>query len=183
MDSWKIFCAKYRTRKQKLLVEQREERLALLQKHKAELESMEQVHKEALEELKELFEKDRIHRKQLLEKNSKKASVVSLKKRKREIAYVAENLTENESENDENIQLSKSKAQHPRNGSITKYFRKKLTRAANSIELIKNKAKTDYQEDFDISFTQPCIKFCEMIKTKADSSDEEDICRTIPDSE
>jgi len=176
MDSWKIFCAKNRTRKQKILVEQREERLELLQKQREELESLDNVHKQTLEELKEMFERDRIERKNQIEKCSKKASVLSIKKRKRKIEYLADNDSESEIDQKSSNNSLKSKQR-----SITKYLRTKLSRAANSIELIKNKTSTE--DECVIQCTQPCDKSFDSVATKDEESDDEEVQRIIDNTE
>ena len=121
-----------------------------------------------------MFERDRILRKNQLEKGSKKASVLSIKNRKRKIEYLADN--DSESENDEQVSNKSLKCKQR---SITKYLRTKLSRAANSIELIKNKTSTQDE----IECTQACDKSFESGATKAEGSEDEEICRIIANSE
>jgi hypothetical protein len=179
MDTWKVFCAKYKARKQEVLVKQKQERLALLEKHKAELEHMDQAHKETLEELKELFEKDRVQRKQLVEKKSKKASVLSLKKRSCKIEYLESSLSEKERDDDDDTSTQKIQEPLSRQSSITKYLKKKLSRAAESIEIHKKRA-TFTVTNSQIPSTQG---FYEMPDKCHLSEEDEEICRILNQSE
>jgi hypothetical protein len=183
MDSWRIFCAKHRARKQEILVKQKQERLELLQKQKAELEAMDLKHKETIEDLKELFEKDRVQRKESLTKKSKKNSVLNLKRRSCKVQYLSDSNNNTDSDDDINGTQNIQNTQNTQI-TITKFLKKKLTRAADSVELIKSKAEPSNEMKMDIPSAQnaTCIieEKCYSEKSSKVTSDlDEEICRIL----
>lgn len=187
MDTWKVFCAKHNARKQEILVKQKQDRLALLEKHKAELEELDRAHKETLEELRVVFEKDRVQRKQL---KSKKSSV--LKKRSYKLEFLASSVI-NESDDESNC-TQKLDVPQSRQGSITKFLKKRLSREKESVKLIKKKAEIPSSQipssqlpSSQLPSTQPF----DEIQTKGEcvqsiflgSDDDEEICRILSKSE
>ena len=187
MDSWRIFCAKHRARKQEILVQQKQERLELLQKQKAELEAMDLRHKETIEDLKELFEKDRVQRKESLTKKSKKSSVLNLKKRSCKIQYLSDSNNNTDSDDDINGTQNIQNTQNTQI-TITKFLKKKLTRAADSVELLKSKAESSREMVMDIPSAQNVTSIteekCFSEKSSKVTSDlDEEICRILNHAE
>jgi len=117
-------------------------------------------------------------------KKSKKSSAVILKKKSCKIEYLASSFKQNESDDDDHC-TQKLQESQSRQSSITKYLKKKLSHAADSIELIKNKAVVSIP-DSQIPSTQrfnaiqqksECVQF-----NCLGSDDDEEICRILSES-